>query len=60
MPAASLESRPSYHRRMSRWLSPRSSAGRIAAQVLLLILGGAAVYLIVMWMGSYLPGPAGP
>ncbi|HEY7704595.1 MAG TPA: hypothetical protein VID03_07170 [Acidimicrobiia bacterium] len=40
---------------MSRWLSPRSSTGRLVAQVVLLLLGGAAVYLIVMWMGSSLP-----
>jgi hypothetical protein len=45
---------------MSRWLSPRSSTGRLVAQVILLILGGAAVYYIVMWLGSSLPGSAAP
>lgn len=44
---------------MSRWRVPRSVGGRLAFQVVLLVLAAGVVYLVTLWLGSDLTGTSG-
>lgn len=37
---------------MARWLEPRSRAGRIGVQIILLLVAAGLVFLLVTWLGS--------
>ena len=39
-------------RSMVRWRAPRSVAGRLAFQIVLLVLAAGMVYLVTLWLGS--------